>query len=36
MFIKNVRDIKIVMQSVSFSPEPGGVWKPKMTMLGRK
>ena len=33
IFIKNVRDIKMVMQRVSFSPESGGVWKPKMTML---
>ena len=31
MFMKKVRDMRIVMQRVSFSPESGGVWKPKIT-----
>ena len=31
MFMKKVRDMRIVMQSVSFSPESGGVWNPKIT-----
>ena len=31
MFMKNVSDMRIVMQRVSFSPESGGVWKPKIT-----
>jgi hypothetical protein len=31
MLRKKVRDIRIVMQRVSFSPESGGVWKPKIT-----
>ena len=31
MFMKKVSDIRMVMQRVSFSPESGGVWKPKIT-----
>ena len=31
MFMKKVSDMRIVMQRVSFSPESGGVWKPKIT-----
>ena len=33
MFIKKVSDMRMVIQRVSFSPESGGVWNPKMTML---
>ena len=35
MFMKKVRDMRIVMQRVSFSPESGGVWKPKITCASR-
>ena len=35
MFMKNVSDMRIVMQRVSFSPESGGVWKPKITYASR-
>ena len=36
MFIKKVSDIRMVMQRVSFSPESGGVWKPKITCGGTR
>ena len=35
MFMKKVSDMRIVMQRVSFSPESGGVWKPKITCVKR-
>ena len=35
MFMKKVSDMRIVMQRVSFSPESGGVWKPKITYASR-
>ena len=35
MFMKKVSDMRIVMQRVSFSPESGGVWKPKITWKGK-